>query len=251
VGFCRYRLAKYARALVQNTRQRSRINQHRVRRVKKKSTAQRIFISREVEGSSALYKFAKHYQHTLIAKSCVEISHQAFSVEEPYQWVFFTSKHSVKSYLKQQGKERVNYAALGEATAGVAQQQGLSLSFIGEGDVEHVAQQFKTKLNATDKVLFPISDVSLKHVQSTLAQQQVINAISYTTKAKAVSVPEADVYIFTSPSNVEAFLKHNSIPSNAKTIAIGNATAQQLKQCGIGKVFTSWSYSELALLDCV
>ena len=41
---------------------------------------------------------------------------------------------------------------------------------------------------------------------------------------------EKDIYVFSSPSNVLAFLAHNRIPAQAKVVAWGASTAQELIQ---------------------
>jgi uroporphyrinogen-III synthase len=166
--------------------------------------------------------------------------------------VFFTSKNSVNAFFNQEKLDVTRkYAALGSATAQALKTFTNTIHFIGEGETTEVAQQFLTQLKPDEKVVFPVSNVSLQTVQKSLPKESVVTVEAYLTEENFTEKIEADTYVFTSPSNVRSFLKHNSIPSNAKTIAVGNATTQHLKQCGISKVFTSWSYSELGLVDCV
>jgi uroporphyrinogen-III synthase len=52
----------------------------------------------------------------------------------------------------------------------------------------------------------------------------------YNTTFKQLPIEEKDIYVFSSPSNVLAFLAHNRIPAQAKVVAWGASTAQELIQ---------------------
>jgi hydroxymethylbilane synthase len=136
-------------------------------RLKKKSTPQRIFLSREVEETSLLKKFSDSFGHTLIAKSCINITHQKFSLPDHYDWVFFTSKNAVNAFFSQHVKDvSKKYAAVGSGTAKALQAFVKHIHFIGDGETTEVAKQFLSQLAPNEKVLFPISNVSLQTMQN-------------------------------------------------------------------------------------
>ena len=56
---------------------------------------------------------------------------------------------------------------------------------------------------------------------------------AYLTHEAAAPVEESDYYLFTSPSNVSAFLQINELPEEAIVIAIGPSTKTRLTQLGI------------------
>ncbi len=59
-----------------------------------------------------------------------------------------------------------------------------------------------------------------------------------------------DFLVFTSPSNVEAFLLSNKF-NKQKIISIGPSTTKALKNAGVENVVESFQSSELALADAV
>ena len=59
-----------------------------------------------------------------------------------------------------------------------------------------------------------------------------------------------DFLVFTSPSNVEAFLLSNKV-KNQKIISIGPSTTKALNNAGIINILESFQSTELALADAV
>ncbi len=58
----------------------------------------------------------------------------------------------------------------------------------------------------------------------------MVDLIVYETlKRNEATMPIADIIIFTSPSNVEAWFEKYSINKNQKVIAMGDATANTLR----------------------
>jgi uroporphyrinogen-III synthase len=125
------------------------------------------------------------------------------------------------------------------------------IHFIGDGETTEVAKQFLNQLMPNEKVLFPISNVSLQTIQKSLPNAAVINVEAYHTEENFKENVEADTYIFTSPSNVRGFLKHNTLSPAKKIIAIGLSTKKEVEACGIFNISVAHSYNELGLLDAV
>ena len=67
-------------------------------------------------------------------------------------------------------------------------------------------------------------------------QDQVIDVIAYRTKEAGKPIPESDYYLFTSPSNVDAFLNANEIPDRSKVVAIGPSTRSRLEELGFNPI---------------
>jgi uroporphyrinogen-III synthase len=186
----------------------------------------------------------------LIAKSCIKITHQKFSLPEHYDWVFFTSKNAVQSFFREKKfDDTKKYAAVGSGTAKALQAFVKHIHFIGDGETTEVAKQFLNQLMRNEKVLFPISNVSLQTIQQSLPNATVINVEAYHTEENFTESIEADTYIFTSPSNVRGFLKHNTLSAAKKIIAIGLSTKKELEAQGFYNISAAHSYSELGLLD--
>lgn len=111
--------------------------------------------------------------------------------------------------------------------------------------------QFNKTVKPSEIVLFPVSDISLKNVQSFLSPKQVKTSVVYSTTSNKQNIKKHDVYIFSSPSNVNSFFNHNQIASEAKVIAIGESTLAALKAKKAKNVFLSWDYHSLALWDTI
>lgn len=110
----------------------------------------------------------------------------------------------------------------------------LTPNFIGKGSPEDVATAFG-KVAAGQRVFFPRARQSRLSVQTMLADQvTVLDAICYDNVAVPATKPIiADVFIFTSPLNVGAYLDHQPLPEDARVLAIGPSTAGALTDRGI------------------
>lgn len=135
---------------------------------------------------------------------------------------------------------------MGAGTAIVAS-EFCQLSFTGSGSPSQVAIQFKKEL-ASESVCFPISDVSHRTVQKGLNPDQVTDVIAYSTVKAPTSVRTCNTYLFTSPSNVDAFLELNTIPPDSKVIAIGPTTYKCLVEYGFSPVRSKAS-TILSMID--
>jgi uroporphyrinogen-III synthase len=75
--------------------------------------------------------------------------------------------------------------------------------------------------------------------------QQVTELVTYQTvlNSEKLNVVPAAI-LFSSPSNVDGFLKSNQVEASTRIIAIGETTAARLNECGFGKIFVSESTAE-------
>ncbi|NDE04634.1 MAG: hypothetical protein EB003_08305, partial [Flavobacteriia bacterium] len=97
----------------------------------------------------------------------------------------------------------------------------------GQPQVE--AKRFNAWRNGRS-VCFPSSQLSIGTYAALLPQSEKIILPIYNTTFKQLPIEEKDIYVFSSPSNVLAFLAHNRIPAHAKVVAWGASTAQELMQ---------------------
>mgnify|MGYP006208580223 CR=1 FL=1 len=65
-----------------------------------------------------------------------------------------------------------------------------------------------------------------------------------------IAIPEADIVVFTSPLNVDGYLACNG-PRDVKMIAIGNTTANHLKQLEMEPAAVAAAPDEVSLADTV
>ena len=70
-------------------------------------------------------------------------------------------------------------------------------------------------------------------------------------KSLSEDTPDADIMLFTSPSNVEAFFEKKKLSPSQKVIAMGDATAHTLKLAGVKSVYLVPSFDEVGLLQAI
>ena len=193
--------------------------------------------------------------HKVHAESLIR--HEPFSFQLPstqFHWVFFSSPRAVEFFFKHsiQLPTSIKWASLGRGTSKKLSQFVDQIHFEGTGNDTHlIAEQFKVRLNKGEKVLFPQAKGSLRTVPSVLVPEQCIEINSYQTLSKETCLGAFDVYVFTSPSNVNSFFIKNNLSDNARIVAIGKSTAIELKKYYSGEINLPWSYSPLALTDAV
>lgn len=193
-----------------------------------------VFISRELDDASYLKRACKNLSISLEDCALIETKNLGFdAIPAKVDWVFFSSGNAVRHFFEQVNEhdwQNHQFGALGEGTAHTLAQHVPSIAFIGKGgDTDAVAQQFKAALGA-GRVLLPSSDKSLHAISKALRPDQVEVVTCYTTSYVEREINEKEAYIFTSPSNVEAFISAgNVLPEEACVIAIGDATASALR----------------------
>jgi uroporphyrinogen-III synthase len=102
-------------------------------------------------------------------------------------------------------------------------------------------------------VLFPQAKESMRSIQQQFVnRKQVIDLTVYETiKQNTVAVPKADVSVFTSPSNVEAFFEINKILPGQKVVAIGDATGNALSKSGVRHFAMPKTFDDIGLAQAV
>jgi uroporphyrinogen-III synthase len=169
----------------------------------------------------------------------------------PCDWIFINSAFALNSimHLKSDLKSK-KIAAFGQSTAKYLQKNGFKVDFIGEGSPSNVSQVFSSIVNSKEIVFIPSSNKSLGTVQAIIDNRNKIIVETYKTFSKDKHVENHDYLVFTSPSNVEAFLLSNKV-NKQKVISIGPSTTKSLKDAGVINVVESFQSTELALADAV
>ena len=121
---------------------------------------------------------------------------------------------------------------------------------MGKGTPNETSKRFKKVLKNTEIAFFPSSNRTIGTVQGILDEKNKIVLSTYKTTLIEASIKTNDFYVFTSPSNVEAFFKINQLKNN-KVISIGPSTTNRLKDFGVKVVNEAFESTELALADVV
>lgn len=216
-----------------------------------------VFISRSVSDVSFLKTSLEASEAILTGISGI----QTATIQLPkldyseFQLIFFNSKNAVQHFISQEPilAEDVKFAAFGPGTEKAIYKAGLSVAFSGTtSDPSKVAAQFLSKFADGKRILFPKALQSLQSISSILARHHIVEQVDVyeTSSVPNVELPSSDVYVFTSPSNVEGF--SSSLKNiNTKVVAIGPSTAEALSLKGIKANAIAERADDTGLLDAI
>jgi uroporphyrinogen-III synthase len=201
--------------------------------------AKRIFISKNASEIESYREQLEAKGYEIIAHSFLSFSPVEFELQNEYDVIFFGSPRAVIFFQAGQaisGKAKI--ACVGSKTAEVVQSMGHTVDFVGTKSSEPklVAEEFKSWLAERSRsqhdarVLFPISDRSLKTISSVIDDEMKEEVVVYSTEVKGQVIPPCDVYVFSSPSNVEGFFELNTLAENSEVIAWGSSTERALRE---------------------
>lgn len=211
-----------------------------------------LFISKNLNEIESLLNFCTQKHISVSAHSFLQFEAIPFQINESYEAIFFGSPRAVDFFLSQERiPENCIIGCVGEITADSLKAYGLDSNFTGEnsGDTSRIANEFK-KLVGNKKVLFPQSSISNRSVSSVFETKHIIEISIYKTAIHSLAIPNSDVYVFTSPSNVDGFLADNNIPESSNVIAWGKTTEKHLinKKIKVNHVLKNANLNELIQL---
>ena len=210
-----------------------------------------IFISKDASNSVLLCNYLDHNGWTYTAKSLLSFERVTIPNEvTPVSILFFASPRSFDFYVQQRSISTELIACAGSSTAKYIQDRGFEVSYfpILSGNVTDASRAFAQWVDGST-VGFSVSDLSKQSYAQFLSVDQVVIIPTYKTTFVEVSIPPSDIYVFTSPSNVDAFLKFNTLSENAKVISWGETTTKHLKQLNIVPYATLAISSDEALIQ--
>lgn len=213
--------------------------------------SKKLFISKPIIEVQELVEFCKENDFELVAHSFLSFKAIPFDFPVETDVVFFGSKRGVEYFIDQQSiPENIEVACVGNGTANYIKSKGYNPSFIGEksGKIDSVAEDFKTWLGDR-KVVFAQAKDSNRSISSVINSSNSTEISVYETIINSAKIVESDIYVFTSPSNVDGFLLENSISEYSIIIAWGDTTEKHLIKNGIHCYYTldSSSVDELIL----
>lgn len=214
-----------------------------------------IFISRKLNENSPFKKQINNELVSIIDEPLINLTQIPFSYTPKTDWVFFTSKNSIKFFLNQNPVLDIStkFGVISKSSANFLTSLGKSADFVGSGvNLMQIAKDFRDVLK-NDSVLFPQAMDSLRTIQKQLAfTNTTYNLYTYKTLIKTeINLPYTDVLIFTSPSNVVSYFRKYKIDSRQLVIAMGESTKYKISEFGIRNVVIPDSFDEEGLLNCL
>lgn len=211
-----------------------------------------LFITKNPAEIGELQQFAEDHGIALVAKSFLQFKPVKFTLTGNFDVIFFGSPRAVLFFQSRYSiPSNTLIASVGGKTSALLKSMGHDVAFDGanKGSISKVASQFQEWLGDR-KVLFPVSTKSLGTVSKGIATKQANHVECYETVISPyVLEKNYDVYVFTSPSNVEGFFTENTLSEQARIIAWGESTEIALKKQIKTSVVTLPHPTFLALIE--
>jgi len=193
---------------------------------------QAAFISRELTEDSPFRQQLEKAGWKSSGQSLIHFKAVPFERVPETDWIFFYSKRAVRYFFEQlpsSSEEGIKAAAIGPGTAGHLRQYGVEPRFVGNGDPEETAYAFVREAEG-QRVLFPQARRSRQSVQQALGQRiQAQPLVVYDNRPlRDVPLSRAQVLVFTSPLNVEAYFCQHQLLAGQQTVVNGQPTAEAL-----------------------
>ena len=217
--------------------------------------ARKVFVTRSYAEHDYLPRALSNLGFTVEGKSLIEFKQIRIKELPKTDWVFFSSKHAVRYFFNQNPElpATIKFACIGTSTSAELRAFGKRADFIGQStDTKLVGKQFSSKIGNA-KVLFPIARGSMQSVQWQMVKREnVFNLEVYATLKNSVEVgEEKEILVFTSPSNVEAFVEKNKILATHKVVAMGESTGKALEKAGCKVYKMPQSFDDLGLVQAI
>lgn len=210
----------------------------------------RLFISKSIDELKVLPSFCAANELELVAQSLIRFEGIPFTVTKPYEVLFFGSIRAVHFFLAHaEIPNGVAVACIGSVTAQRMQALGIHVDFIGEksGQPKQVAASFSAWVGQR-RVLIPCSEQSNRSMVKNIPADQCEEVVVYRTVPNGSPIPACDYYVFTSPSNLIAFLMCNPNPTGT-LIAWGETTRLAMESLGLTAEITLEHSTEEELME--
>lgn len=217
-----------------------------------------VFITRELSEQSYFRKALEKHKIKIEARSLIRtvpvITKFDSYILKHVDWIFFSSKNAVEYFfqLNPALPKDVKFGVMGSGSEEMLRRKGYFTEYVGESnDTAEVAAEF-AELTQGQTVLFPGAEGSLRSIQQGLsADTKVIDLPIYeTVMDEDIEATGAEVLVFTSPSNVDAYFAENLLDPYQKVVAIGKSTGKKFDEMGV-KYTLPYSPDEVGLAEAV
>lgn len=218
----------------------------------------KVFISRELSENSYFRKALEKHDIEVEARSLIRtvavITKLDSYILKNADWIFFSSKNAVEYFFQLDPvlPKKVKFGVMGSGSEDMLRRKGFFVDYTGDGiDPADVAAEFAELANGKT-VVFPSAENSMRSIQQALSPDtKIIDLTVYETILEDnVQQTGAEIMVFTSPSNVEAYFIDNLLDPDQKIIAIGVSTGKKLDEMGV-KYTLPYSPDETGLAEAV
>ena len=218
----------------------------------------KVFITRELSENSYFRKSLEKHDIEVEARSLIRtvpvITKLDNYILKNVDWIFFSSKNAVEYFFNLEPllPKKVKFGVMGSGSEDMLRRKGHFVDYTGVGvDTADVAADFATMANGKI-VLFPSAKDSLRSIQQGLSPDtRIIDLPVYETiQEENPEQSGAEILVFTSPSNVEAYFEKNLLHPDQQVIAIGKSTGKKLEEAGVNYTLP-YSPDETGLAEAV
>lgn len=214
-----------------------------------------VLITRDLNEDSFFKNVLEGNGYEVNGISFIETNNIAIAEVPQTDWVFFASSNAVRFFFEQQPalKPKVKFGVIGKSTEEELKRFGKNAAFVGSvTDTKVVGKKF-AKTVGSETVLFPQAKGGLRTVQQQFEHTGKLNDLSVyeTVKKGNVKIPQVNILVFTSPSNVESFFEKGKILPDQQIIAMGKSTEKKLREFGVEQCVLPESYDEIGLVQAV
>ncbi len=218
-------------------------------------TGTSVLITRDLKENSFFQNVLQGNGYTVEGVSFIEIKPVAFGNIPATDWIFFASGNAVNHFFSQNPdiKPKTKYGVISKATEQELKRHGKNAAFVGYiNDTKVVGKKF-AKAVGEETVLFPQAKGGLHTIQQQFTDQSKLSDIIVyeTVKKPNIVLPQAEVVVFTSPSNVDSYFEKGTLAPNQKVVAIGKSTEKALLEKGVAKCTLPASFDEAGLAEAV
>ena len=216
----------------------------------------KVFITRDLKETDFFKIALEEVGFSVFGQSLIVFSRIDFGIVPDGDWLFFYSKNGVKYFFENIDNQWIinkKIGTIGASTADFLMQNfGLKANFVGTGEPLQTAKDF-LQIAANQTVIFPRAKESKQSIQRELGDAIIAkDLVIYENQPLSdFDAIEADILVFTSPMNVEAYFNKMVLKPNQKIVSIGNTTAKALKNLGFERFFIAETPSEKGLVKAV
>jgi len=194
-----------------------------------------VFISKNKNDLGDLPEFLNSRNTSAQCTSLIHFESLDFALDSSFEVIFFPSIRAAQ-FLIESGKLSLSdyvLACSGRQTNERLNELGYRCEFVGQnaGDPAEVSKDFSEWLG-TRKVLLPHSNLSALSISAYLSSDQLIAVEVYRTILSETLVNPCDIYVFSSPSNIQSFFSCNELKKGSKVIVWGQASRNALESFG-------------------
>jgi hydroxymethylbilane synthase len=219
-----------------------------------------VFITRTLPENSYLRRWLQKHVITIDDRSLIR-TFPIINKLDPYilrdiDWIFFSSKNAIEYFfaLGPHLSKKTKLGVIGRGSEDTLRRFGKVPDFNGEDEginTHDIGVQFAL-LAQGSTVLFPCAKDSLRTIQQALlpTTKGIDLPVYETVMEDEIQQSYAEVLIFTSPSNVEAYFAGNLLEPGQKVICIGRSTGKKFDELGVPYTLP-YSPDEIGLAEAI